>query len=429
MEENNEILHAFELSSEIEVINPVIDFLKKITEKYDDYQNKLYEKIYKDDNDDNEDENEYEYENKMTNFHHKNLPIIEKNLNKYQNKKVGNFYRSGIIVKSINKKLKEDTLYNINNFADKSLIDYHPGSDDKVRDIVHPSLYPYIHNNFQNNNIKKDFWNRPYENSKYQWLPSEFKIDKNGKCKINSYINNLPITEVNLYKNIEKIFESVLPNFEDIWSYTNALKLYTCDIDFMGNISKDGLMNKLSLKNQDLQVITKIVKISLKEGQESIGAWHVEGMSHENIVGTVTVTLEQTTDFESELYFKRIYTVAEVNDLLFGVPQNPYSELKDIINETHVPLGKVNIKESTVIAFPNSHIHKINMKNTGKNTEHRTLLVFWLINPNIKIKSTKDIPQQNYDLEEAKKHRLELMKERTYYKQTFNQRDLNLCEH
>jgi hypothetical protein len=429
MEEKFDILPDFELTSEIEVINPVIDFLKNITEKYDDHQNKLYDKIYKNDNDnDNEEKNEEEYDNKMTNFHHKNLPIIEKTLNKFQNKKVDNFYRSGVIVKSISKKLREDTLYNINNFADKSIIDYHPGSEEKVRDIVHPSLYPYIHNNLQNNK-KKDFWNRPYENSKYQWLPSEFKIDNDGKCKIKSYINNLPLTEVNLYKNIEKIFESVLPYFEDIWSYTNALKLYTYDVDFMGIIKKDSVIHKLSLKNKNLQVITKIVKINLKEGQESIGAWHVEGMSHENIIGTVSITLEQTQNFEAELYFKRIYTEAEANDLLFHVPQNPYSELEKILNKTHVPLGKVNIRESYIVAFPNSHIHKINMKNIGNSTEHRTLLVFWLINPNIKIKSTEDISQQNYDLEEAKNHRLELMKERTYYKQTFNQRDLNLCEH
>ena len=43
-------------------------------------------------------------------------------------------------------------------------------------------------------------------------VPSEFKIDKFGKCKIESYINNLPITETVLYENI--------------WSYSNTFEFY-----------------------------------------------------------------------------------------------------------------------------------------------------------------------------------------------------------
>jgi hypothetical protein len=269
-----------------------------------------------------------------------------------------------------------------------------------------------IKNLVKKNNI--DFWNRPYKLSKYQWLPSEFKIDVNGKCKIESYINNLPITENNLYKNIEELFEElfeeVLPYFENIWSSINKNKVDT------------------SLKNRNLQVITKIVKIKLKENQDLIGAWHVEGMSHENIVATVSITLEQTENFLASIYFKRTYLKIEENILLNSI-YNPYSELNKMLNTLFIPLGKINIKQGNVIAFPNSYIHKINMKNNGKNEQERTIIVFWLVNPNIRITSTKDINQQSYNILEAKKNRLELMKERTYYKQSFNHRDLNLCEH
>ena len=411
-----------QLAQSVEIINPVVSYLIQMADKYAEYQEKLYEKY-------ESDEGEDIFDNNMNKFHQKNSKLIMKTLEKLQNKKVSSFYKSGIIIKSISKKLKEETLENINQFANKTSIDYHPGSDNKVRDIVHPSLYPYIKKTVSVNHEGKDFWNRPYEQSKYQWLPSEFKIDANGKCKIESYINNLPETEVNLYKNIENVFESVLPYFEDIWSYINSIQLYDEDTDWLDHFKKDGIYKQLSLKNKNLQVITKIVRITLKEGQESIGAWHVEGMSHENIVGTVTITLEQTEKFSSELFFKRIYSLAEAQDIVYSIPQNPYSEMEEMLNKTYIPLGKISIKESNVIAFPNSHIHKIDMKNTSKKEQQRTLLVFWLINPNIRITSTKDIKQQNYNIEEAKKHRLELMKERTYYKQTFNQRDLNLCEH
>jgi hypothetical protein len=69
------------------------------------------------------------------------------------------------------------------------------------------------------------------------------------------------------------------------------------------------------------------------------------------------------------------------------------------------------------------------MKTSSKLEQSRTIIVFWLINSNIRITSTKDIKQQNYSLSKAHETQLNLMKERTYHKQTFNQRELNLCEH
>ena len=35
-----------------------------------------------------------------------------------------------------------------------------------------------------------------------------------------------------------------------------------------------------------LQVLTKIVDYEMKPGQTYNGVWHVEGMSHENIIAT-----------------------------------------------------------------------------------------------------------------------------------------------
>lgn len=318
----------------------------------------------------------------------------------------------------------------INDFTSRITIDYHketdyhPGTDNKVQDIVHPSLYPLIINKKINN--QTDFWNRPYEDSKFQWLPSEFKININGKCKIESYINNIPPDEIDLYNDIEKMFELVLPEFEKVWSFTNALKLYDIDsLDYNKKIH-GGKYKNISLKNKTLQVITKIVKISLNNN-DLLGAWHVEGMSHENIVATATITLEQNENFYSEIMFKRIYSLAESKYLGEKVYQYPSHEFDTLINKSHIPLGKIKIKERNMIVFPNSHIHKVEMESQIQSS--RTIIVFWLINPNIRITSTRDIEQQNYNISKAYENRLELMKERTFYKQTFNQRDLNLCEH
>jgi len=251
-------------------------------------------------------------------------------------------------------------------------------------------------------------------------LPSEFNIDENGKCKIKTYINNLPKSEKKLYNNIEKLFEFVLPRFENIWSYINCT-----------NITQDDSTDFkfISLRNRNLQVITKIVEISLQD-ETLEGVWHVEGMSHENIVATASCTIDQSDNFDSVLYFKRIYTILEEEELLYNMPQNLYHEFDNKLNEESVPLGKYNINKGCLIVFPNSHIHKINNSVLTKNINgKRRVIVFWLINPNIIIKSTKDIKQQKYNINKAHKHRLELMKERSYYKNNFNVRTLNLCEH
>ena len=434
----------------LETINPFINYLNKISEMYHNYYEN-YRKIFsKDVNIDLDSE----LNKKMLDFHNKNIQSIEKYIAKVQNKKIMPFTKSGIIVKKLNKNLKNTLLSNINIFLNKSVIDYHPNSNKKVIDIVHPSLYPLIRQNKKTNKSSKlDYWGRTYEKSTFQWLPSEFKIDDNGKCTIESYINNLPIEEVELYKNIEKLFEFVLPEFENVWSYINSIKLYDNIVGdwskYYGDKKYSNDFKKLSLKNKNLQVITKIVRISLdKDNLE--GAWHVEGMSHENIIATASCTLEQSKYFNAELFFKRIYTLAEVIKLVKSTHQNPFYELSNLLNKTYVPLGKINIKEGSLIVFPNSHVHKIDMESTmygrrsrmspgldsgdasrrNPNTKsHRTIVVFWLINPNIRITSTNDIKQQNYNIQKAYKNRLELMKERTFYKKTFNQRDLNLCEH
>ena len=243
-----------------------------------------------------------------------------------------------------------------------------------------------------------------------------------------SYINNLPIEETDLYGQIEKLFEQVLPEFKKVVSYSNALKLHSEDNNDRTS-PKTATTENVSFKNVDLQVITKIVRISLKNGDSLNGAWHVEGMSHENIIATATCTINQSENMDNNLYFKRAYTASEAWHMVETTPQDQPYKLSEILHDTLVPLGRVHIESGTIVVFPNSHIHRIDMKSESKEEQTRTILVFWLINPDVRIVSTKDIPQQNYDLEKAREHRLELMKERTYHKQTFNQRELNLCEH
>ena len=183
------------------------------------------------------------------------------------------------------------------------------------------------------------------------------------------------------------------------------------------------------LTGRNLQVITKIVQINFNEPNELAGAWHVEGMSHENIVATATCTLEQDPGLSAELLFKRVLTGQEADYYQMKISQYPHDFIYEILEKATIPLGRVEINTGTCLVFPNSHIHKLDMKSVGPGPQTRTLVVFWLINPDVKIPSTSDIPQQNWDREVINANRLELMKERSLYKNTFNIRELNLCEH
>jgi hypothetical protein len=109
--------------------------------------------------------------------------------------------------------------------------------------------------------------------------------------------------------------------------------------------------------------------------------------------------------------------------------QHPPGVIYDLYHDNLVPIGKADIKAGSLVVFPNNFVHKVDMHNSTDAPLTRTILVFWLVNPDETIKSTKDILQQDYEWEEVEKVRLELMKERTFYKQTFNQREINLCEH
>ncbi|PVZ96672.1 hypothetical protein BB558_007407 [Smittium angustum] len=133
--------------------------------------------------------------------------------------------------------------------------DWHPGSDNQVLDLVHPSLYPVVFGRTRGltkdvSSIEVPKWdsvigkgetdcvylppivsfdhpyikNRQYtperfqyRSEKYQWLPTEFGVDADGEVKILSYINNLhPGIHEKLYGTLEKIFEKFIPLFNNV---------------------------------------------------------------------------------------------------------------------------------------------------------------------------------------------------------------------
>lgn len=133
--------------------------------------------------------------------------------------------------------------------------DYHPGSNQQVVDLVHPSLFPLI---FGRSRILPDrtidldtclrsvgqgellpvpsedrvsLPSRAYDfvsapstySQKYQWLPCDVKFTEEGGCRIVSYINNAhPVEHRALYGVVEKIITQAVP----LWNQTLAYRPY-----------------------------------------------------------------------------------------------------------------------------------------------------------------------------------------------------------
>ncbi|CAI6087993.1 unnamed protein product [Clonostachys chloroleuca] len=133
--------------------------------------------------------------------------------------------------------------------------DWHPNSNDKVQDLVHPSMYPFIygrsrfihdevvgiHNamNFvgQGQIVPKNTdratlegvpnnklylyspggleINPEYWSNTYQWLPANVAFKDDGKPKFTSYINGLrPDKYPDIYKTIEGLLDAVIPAWD-----------------------------------------------------------------------------------------------------------------------------------------------------------------------------------------------------------------------
>lgn len=125
--------------------------------------------------------------------------------------------------------------------------DWHPGSDGKVLDLVHPSLFPLVYGlsrvlpqgtaNLKDSletcgggvvipipklrpwpycDINSDLWSY-----RFQWLPCNVEFPDGKTAKIISYINNLhPIRNSKLYAIIEKFISKALPLWHIVWRWT-----------------------------------------------------------------------------------------------------------------------------------------------------------------------------------------------------------------
>ncbi|KAK4153505.1 hypothetical protein C8A00DRAFT_15264 [Chaetomidium leptoderma] len=131
--------------------------------------------------------------------------------------------------------------------------DWHPGSDDMVQDLVHPSMYPFVYGKTKfiqeevvgvadavdkwsgkgetvpktdaeppregfafgdDDTIPETYWSQTY-----QWLPANLAFQDDGTVRFTSYINGLhPKKHPEIYSLVEKLIDKAIPAWEHVLS-------------------------------------------------------------------------------------------------------------------------------------------------------------------------------------------------------------------
>ncbi|KAG6909616.1 hypothetical protein DXG01_016398 [Tephrocybe rancida] len=468
------------------------------------------------------------------------------------------------------------------------LQDWHPGSDEKVLDLVHPSLYPLVYgrsrilsdgnvgldncieqsgqgetipipldNETQLSHPKSYFSFSPAHNvarpfsRQFQWLPCDVSLsDDANTVEITSYINNLhPTKNEALYTVIEQIIKYTIP----LWNLTlTPLKASAANvpawtrIDYSGceydpdpenGPATDGPQQEDDEDNDEyvqrrvqwyeetrrvvlpepgpfhppdfsgvpkthrmlrffdeteglkpeytvdlfrdfsesgLQVIVKLANIHLTPDKPTYegGTWHIEGQLNEHICASAIYYYDNHNITDSKLAFRQMSdTWAE-----FDYPPEHHDWLPQVFGcEQHgdavQDVGAADTPEGRLLTWPNILQHQVQPFKLLDATKpgHRKILAFFLVDPNIRIISTANVPCQQRDwwgdaihtdnkesslstlpaelkehiiqdvedypigLDEAKSLRLKLMEERSAFVveqiAAFNSYEISLCEH
>jgi hypothetical protein len=130
--------------------------------------------------------------------------------------------------------------------------DWHPGSDGKVLDLVHPSLFPFIYDRSRilpTSTISlKDCltsigkgetapipppaspgsYDTKVWSTRFQWLPCDVKLTNGNDAKIHSYVNNLhPVDHKPLYSILEKFISKAVPFWNIVYQCHSSGDLRT----------------------------------------------------------------------------------------------------------------------------------------------------------------------------------------------------------
>ena len=242
------------------------------------------------------------------------------------------------------------------------------------------------------------------------------------------------------------------------------------------NLRKPPLNLREEFKDRGLQVIVKLANIHLAPDNPKYagGTWHVEGQLNEHICATALYYYDCANITESRLAFRQQSAPPDRPDIEYEQWWHKWlSDVYGFRNEdaTVQYLGDVRAQQGRLLTFPNIFQHRVLPFKLADPSQpgHRKILALFLVDPHIRVISSANVPCQRRDwweeeversralpsklplemkreimgniedgdfpmsLEEAKKLRLELMKERKRYgrmqDRQFQEAIFSLCEH
>ncbi|KAJ7822522.1 hypothetical protein B0H14DRAFT_3731695 [Mycena olivaceomarginata] len=284
--------------------------------------------------------------------------------------------------------------------------DWHPGSDDQVLDLVHPSLYCIVYGQ-----TRCSDWTRPrpppYEPPKiddgwdntpgadpvsgsFCWLPSDFCVDgTDGSVKLLlPYINNLHPTKHNPSEHgpgttntSEKRFRAF--GAKAMWDggRQQGQKMSSPNSEEASEVLPEALAEYTG--DLEKTIAPHSLRGKTIHGQSEVRgrSWHVEAMLNERIVATAIYYYDEENISESRLAYRATT----------GAPT--YHEQDGIVHRY------IATSAGRVLAWPNLYQHRVAPFRLFDPTKpgHRKILAVFLVDPSIEpIPSATDIPPQQH---------------------------------
>ncbi|KAF7354774.1 hypothetical protein MSAN_01391600 [Mycena sanguinolenta] len=331
-----------------------------------------------------------------------------------------------------------------------ALKDWHPGSNDQVLDLVHPSLYCIVYDRTEDTSFEHltpplppppiddvQTYAKNSMSDQFCWLPSDFFVNSTDG-QINGQDQDLyrDVTPGSGRIKVQRTFGTwaaysakfagisvpcIWDKGEVKWQDGMTRKQYqkACEEapkvlpeafeEYTGELEKT--IVPYSLRGKTIQCIIKLANIHLttENPEYEGGSWHVEGMLNERIVASGIYYYEEENIDESELAF-RVTTGAPVYHkqddemcmhILYGLQR-----------DTHCcqDLGSIRTSAGRALAWPNIYQHRVSPFSLQDPTKpgHRKILAIFLVDPSVDpIPSATNVPPQQADwaaevLEEAR---------------------------
>ncbi|KAL4794973.1 hypothetical protein BDV19DRAFT_379114 [Aspergillus venezuelensis] len=289
--------------------------------------------------------------------------------------------------------------------------DYHPGSDNKILEMVHPVLRdtligtddclmsaghgkPIELYNLQGpqQERRQNVNNLSPYSQKFQWLPCNINFGNDGQCRIASYINNLHPTK---YRDLYNVIENILDKTIPLWNVSLARRrdipnrISYSDVEYLlsdepepeqENSDDDTCRHpgrpSVSIQDKGLQVIVKLTNIELTPDKPEICATAIYYYDSENITS-------------HSLCFR--HRIHEEDIAEFVYEQYEWTFLS--------VFGVVSCHQGRLLTFPNTLQHRVPHFSLCDRSKpgHRKIIALFLIDPNRSIISTANVPPQRED--------------------------------